>query len=604
MAVAARSGGGSRTAPFGLLGDERLARLAAAGHERAFAVVYQRHHQALYRYCRSILRNDADAQDALQSTFAAAFAALGPGRPDAPIRPWLFRIAHNEAVSTLRRRRPTADLSEALDWYSTSVEDQAEERAELDLLLRDLRDLGERQRSALVMRELSGLSHEEIAIALETSVGGAKQTIYEARRSLFEFAEGRAMPCDEIRRIVSDADGRLLRSRRVRAHLRECSACTAFSDAIPTRTRELRALAPPLPAVAAAGLLARATVVGSSHGAGGGLAALAGAAGKSTGAALAANALASVAVVASATVGVTLGMDKLLHAGAPAHATRATGSVTGSGGTPASAILSPSSGTAFAPGGGARGQRIRLLPAGRISALTATGGPASNYISAAGSVSTTALGGRPGAGGTLGPGTPAGAPVAPGQGAGAAKTHRGNGPPSEAESPVSAGNGKPASTGSGTPSSTAPGKSKTTPPGQSKTTPPGKSKTTPPGQSKHPSPHRASPSRSHRASPSRSHRASPSRPAPAQHPRRDPGGPPRPDPGGPPRPDRGSRHGQAQDSPAMGHPAPPVRRPARQRRPERQHQPRARRSPADRPCRRTLRPIRRPEVLRPARPER
>src|SRR5881227_3223340 len=82
-----------------LLGDERLARLVTAGHARAFAVVYERHHQALYRYCRSILRHDADAQDALQSTFAAALAALSRGQRDAPIRPWFFRIAHNEAVS-------------------------------------------------------------------------------------------------------------------------------------------------------------------------------------------------------------------------------------------------------------------------------------------------------------------------------------------------------------------------------------------------------------------------------------------------------------------------------------------------------------------------
>jgi RNA polymerase sigma factor (sigma-70 family) len=312
VSVAARSGGGLRPAPFGLLGDERLARLAAAGHARAFAVVYERHHQALYRYCRSILRDELDAQDALQSTFAAAFAALGRGLRDAPIRPWLFRIAHNESVSALRRRRPTTDLSAASDWCTTSVEDQAAERAEFEMLLRDLRELGERQRSALVMRELSGLSHEEIAIALDTSVGAAKQTIYEARRSLFEFAEGRSVPCDEIRRTISDADGRLLRSRRVRAHLRECPGCAAFAAAIPERGRELRAVVPMLPAVVAAGMLERVAGAGATHGAGNGLAGLAaGAAGKAAGTTMAANALAGIAVVASATVGVTIGVDKL-----------------------------------------------------------------------------------------------------------------------------------------------------------------------------------------------------------------------------------------------------------------------------------------------------
>ena len=49
---------------------------AARGDSAAFAAVYERHHQALYRYCRSILRHEEDAQDALQNTFTRAFAAL------------------------------------------------------------------------------------------------------------------------------------------------------------------------------------------------------------------------------------------------------------------------------------------------------------------------------------------------------------------------------------------------------------------------------------------------------------------------------------------------------------------------------------------------
>jgi RNA polymerase sigma factor (sigma-70 family) len=297
---------------FALLGDERLARLAGAGHERAFTVVYQRYHQSLYRYCRSILRDDADAQDALQSTFAAAFAALARGQRDAPIRPWLFRIAHNEAISVVRRRRPTADLSAASDASTASAEDRVAERAELRLLLHDLDRLTERQRSALVMRELSGLSHEDIAIALGTSVGTAKQTIYEARRSMGEFAEGRAMPCDEIRRTISDADGRALRGRRVRAHLLECSACADFAAAIPARSADLRALAPVMPMAAAVGLLEHVVGAGSGHAAGGGLTGLATVAAGKT-AALTANALAGVAVVAGATVGVSVGVGSLVH---------------------------------------------------------------------------------------------------------------------------------------------------------------------------------------------------------------------------------------------------------------------------------------------------
>ena len=79
--------------------DEQLASHVADRHDSAFTTLYERYHQPLYRYCRSLLHNDADAQDALQSTFTSALAALRADRRDAPLRPWLFRIAHNEAIS-------------------------------------------------------------------------------------------------------------------------------------------------------------------------------------------------------------------------------------------------------------------------------------------------------------------------------------------------------------------------------------------------------------------------------------------------------------------------------------------------------------------------
>src|SRR5689334_6865546 len=297
---------------YSVLGDERLARLVSDGNEQAFAPLYERYYQQLYRYCRSIVHDDLDAQDALQSTFASAFAALRKSQRDAPLRAWLFRIAHNEAVSVIRRRRPTEDLSEASERCGDSVEQQAGDRARFSLLLRDLRELPDRQRSALVMRELSGLSHEEIAIVLETSVGAAKQTIFEARRSLSEFAEGRAMACDAVRRVVSDADGRTLRSRRVRAHLADCAGCAEFANAIETRSADLRALSPALPATAATGVLARSLGAGSGHSGGGGAAVLAaGTAGKTAGAARATKAIAGVVIVAAGTAGAAAGLGQV-----------------------------------------------------------------------------------------------------------------------------------------------------------------------------------------------------------------------------------------------------------------------------------------------------
>jgi RNA polymerase sigma factor (sigma-70 family) len=170
--------------PLRLVNDERLARLVGQGREDAFAELYGRYHQRLFRYCRSIVGSDTDAQDALQTAFARALVALRDSRRDAPVRPWLYRIAHNESISLLRRRRPERELPDELTNVAPAAHEVADERAELGTLLADLAELPERQRGALVMRELSGLGHEEIAAAFGITTGAAKQTIFEARRAL------------------------------------------------------------------------------------------------------------------------------------------------------------------------------------------------------------------------------------------------------------------------------------------------------------------------------------------------------------------------------------------------------------------------------------
>jgi RNA polymerase sigma factor (sigma-70 family) len=288
------------------LDDESLASLVADGGEPAFTALYDRYSQPLYRYCRSLLHNDADAQDALQSAFTSALTALRQDRRDAPLRPWLFRIAHNEAISLVRRRHTGEPLSESMLPPVESAADQAAERARLALLVADLNQLPERQRGALLMRELSGLSHAEIALALATSPAAAKQAIFEARAALSEFADGRAAPCEEIRRRLSEHDGRVLRSRRLRSHLRDCASCDAFAAAIAQRRSDLRAIAPALPFVASVGLLARIGRSGGDQGVSGLAAggAAAGAATKFGGAAVISKSLAAIAAAVTAVAGV------------------------------------------------------------------------------------------------------------------------------------------------------------------------------------------------------------------------------------------------------------------------------------------------------------
>jgi RNA polymerase sigma factor (sigma-70 family) len=293
-----------RSVAYRFLADDRLGRLAAEGDAAAFAVIFERHHQAVYRYSRSIVRDPDDASDVLQNTMVKALRALPEHDGDVNVRAWLFRVAHNEAVSVLRRRRPQAELTEGDGGASPGPEEHATTRERLDELLGDLAQLPERQRGALVMRELSGLSYSEVAEALESTEAAAKQAVYEARTALVDSAQGRDALCEDVRRSLSNGDRRVLRGRKVRAHLRACEDCRAFQATVETRRRELGALVPALSPGAAAGVLDKALASAGlgSGGTGGGLAGLMG-----SGELLGGSALKAVAVAAIAASGAGAG---------------------------------------------------------------------------------------------------------------------------------------------------------------------------------------------------------------------------------------------------------------------------------------------------------
>jgi RNA polymerase sigma factor (sigma-70 family) len=237
-----------------MLSDTGLARRAADGNQRAFEAIFERYHQDLYRYCAAILGNAEDAHDAVQNTMFKVLRALPGEKREIKLKPWLYRIAHNEAIDLLRARRSIEPIDAESLVGPGGPANEVETRERLQLLVADIAELPARQRGALVMREMSGLSYEQIGDALETSAAVARQTLYEARLSLGQMSEGREMQCREVMRAVSDDDGRLLRRRDIRAHLRSCADCRAFQAEISNRQRELAALAP-LPAAASAGIL-------------------------------------------------------------------------------------------------------------------------------------------------------------------------------------------------------------------------------------------------------------------------------------------------------------------------------------------------------------
>ncbi len=83
-----------------MLGDGALADLVASGDQRAFEVVYERHRAEIFRYCSALMRHPQDAEEAFQLTMLSAYRALASGRRAfRELRPWLFRIAHNECMA-------------------------------------------------------------------------------------------------------------------------------------------------------------------------------------------------------------------------------------------------------------------------------------------------------------------------------------------------------------------------------------------------------------------------------------------------------------------------------------------------------------------------
>lgn len=255
--------------------DDALVRGAVAGADGAFEEIFARYHAPLVRYCRGILLDDDLAQDAGQNALAAALRALQAGR-SAPktLGPWLYRIAQREAFDLARRRRQDAvarqgggtDGEDALLQVAAPGDERVRER--LRELVGDLRRLPLRQRSALLMRELSGLEYADIAIALETTPAAARQSVLEARTALIDVGAGRQDSCGDVRALIDAGDRRKLRGRRTQAHLDDCAGCRHFAGRIDDRRHDLALLFPLAPALASgSGVLA--IVTGGSVAAGG-----------------------------------------------------------------------------------------------------------------------------------------------------------------------------------------------------------------------------------------------------------------------------------------------------------------------------------------------
>jgi RNA polymerase sigma factor (sigma-70 family) len=249
-AIHAPSGLGRITAHGPLLrlrSDDQLVALFRMGYDEAFRAIHDRYRQRLYAYTRQMLGGSrSDAEDVLQDVFLRAYAALGDDDRPVTLRAWLYRVAHNRCVDHLRRPVPPA--AEVYELSRTPVHDppdETERREDLRRLVQDVQRLPEQQRSALLMREMDGLSYAELADALRTSIPAIKSLLVRARIGLVEAGEARDTACADIRFELTQAQRRGVRaSGRSRRHMRDCRGCREYRHAMRAVDQGLAALAP------------------------------------------------------------------------------------------------------------------------------------------------------------------------------------------------------------------------------------------------------------------------------------------------------------------------------------------------------------------------
>jgi len=168
--------------------DDDLARQGALGDRSAFAEIFDRHAAAMFRYAIHMLDGDADeAEEAVQEALIQAWVHLPQFRGESALQTWLFRITANKVLSARRRRRPVVAEDWLLDLPAGPGADPVVHTQHEELwaaLEAALSELPWRQRASWLLRELEGLTYEEIADILETTPSVVRGQLHRARSTL------------------------------------------------------------------------------------------------------------------------------------------------------------------------------------------------------------------------------------------------------------------------------------------------------------------------------------------------------------------------------------------------------------------------------------
>ena len=217
--------------------DSEVVAAIVAGNPEGLAEAYDRYASPLYTYCRSLLREPADAADAVQDTFVIAASRLAELRDRNRLRPWLYAVARNECHRRLRARtvQVTTPLDEMPDVTDTSADVSGEaERDELRTLLRSaVRGLNSGEQDLIELQLRQGLDAAEIAAMLGVSRNHAHALLSRARDQL-EISLGALLvarsgreDCAALNTMLADWDGQLnvLMRKRINRHIENCPVC-------------------------------------------------------------------------------------------------------------------------------------------------------------------------------------------------------------------------------------------------------------------------------------------------------------------------------------------------------------------------------------------
>ncbi len=195
--------------------DNELVQRAKAGEYAAFDALVSKYERRIYTLARRIVGNPEDAEDVVQESFASVVEHLGDFREESSFHTWLSRIATNQALKLIRKRRglPTVPLDEEavaesrglprpefIAPWSKDPGEAAKEPSIRALIEAALAELDEKYRLAFVLRDMQGLSTEAAARALGISEGNLKVRLLRARLQLRE----------RLTRVLGDAAARVL----------------------------------------------------------------------------------------------------------------------------------------------------------------------------------------------------------------------------------------------------------------------------------------------------------------------------------------------------------------------------------------------------------